>query len=266
MQPYNYTWDNYTIMAFDCDWELQFPTGYVLYWPETIPFSIFAAVIGAVCGSSIKAMNTKASQVYALSFFMYAVMMVDATFADTIFGSFMNSPNVYYQMIAFVLMWIDMVLTSSIALSFGWNALVDAGFIDENSWKSWAFMLFSYFSTGVMWAYVMATNSGYGDILYIYVIVASCGMYVIGEFVSIVIHNRTDGIMWLFIAGLCGVIGIQGMLGTPPIYCEIVGPYFGDTGLWFCFSDFAMICVYRFFVDRAKAEEKKGKQYVTVVN
>jgi len=277
MNPYNYTiWDNITILVNPslgiavsnqsvCDWAILFPNGYILTVPETIPFSILALLIGVYCGNAIKKLNTAESLVYSVTFYLYGIMMTDAMLADTFFAAWETSTNVYQQMFALLLALIDASLTSTIALSFGWNALVDAGFLDEKSWKTWFLMITSYLGITGLWVYAMATmNFNLGYILYTDVIMASCGMYLLGEFVSIVIRKRTDGLVYLVAAGLCGVTGIQGIAGTPPIFCKIFTPYYGDTGLWFSFSDLAMFFVFLYFKERANAEKKKNEERVYV--
>jgi hypothetical protein len=105
---------------------------------------------------------------------------------------------------------IDCGLTSSIAVSFLWNALVDLKLLNEKSCKASLLWTVSYLAFFAAWAYsfLYAIRSAF-KYLYLYTILITCGSYVLIQLYYLVRRARCSGFAWLIAAGLSGGIGVS---------------------------------------------------------
>jgi len=259
LETYNYTVGSEVIVVnpttfltngITCGLQIIFPNGYFIIDPILPLFSFIALMIGINCGNRIRSTNANASLSYSLSFYAYGCMMTIAMLADTFFVAFATSNNSFHVLLELILLWLDVALTSSIALSFGFNALVDAGWINEQSRQPWKVMATVYLSVFGLWFtcifYEIMWLTWY---LYQGIILVSCGMYLAGEFAYIVLKGNTQGIVWLALAGIAGGVGFLGASNFPDTLCNIITPYFGAAGWWFAWSDVSVFLIYVYFMN-----------------
>merc|ERR1711991_502491 len=98
--------------------------------PMLIPTSIGAALIGIYCGLRLWRGTSKSS---AVPFFLFALMMSEA-------GVTHCWARYFNEFGAQVLRFVDVSLTSTIALAFGLIALVDIGRLSETNFLGWLFL------------------------------------------------------------------------------------------------------------------------------
>eukprot|EP01105_Mastigella_eilhardi_P002389 TRINITY_DN1293_c0_g1_i3.p1 TRINITY_DN1293_c0_g1~~TRINITY_DN1293_c0_g1_i3.p1 ORF type:complete len:257 (+),score=59.92 TRINITY_DN1293_c0_g1_i3:412-1182(+) len=174
--------------------------------------------------------------------------------ASCIFNCFMLYESDWFHS---VIGEIDLSLTSSIATSFFWSALSDAGFIDARKNKKWLWaMLASYVLLFLAW-YIMYFSPWKVDptmtfkILYMGVVGVTCGTYVIVEIVLMIVKSQPRGRrICLLLAGLTGGFGFVA-IEIPSVnewLCHSLGPLFAGNFWWFLFSDVAMFLLFCFFM------------------
>jgi len=154
----------------NCTSGLVFENGYTIIEPSLVPTCILAEIIGIYCGRKIAQTNVRGSVVYSITMYMYATMMTFAMLADCLVS--------WDGLFRLVLEFIDVTLTSSVALSFAFNGLVDVGWIDEN-YKTMTVMFVAYLGTSVPYLYAYFTNWGTAyNYIYFCSVGISCGLYV----------------------------------------------------------------------------------------
>lgn len=219
--------------------------------PMIIPSCLCAALIGFTGFRNIrKHPNIRGSLSYALTFGMFGVMMTDAMINDSFLGPNGNPKSVVDIIIAVL----DVGLTSSIALSFTFDGLVDVGAINQRSRKTAAAMLVSYASIFAAWLYCWTTGHlGLGfQYLYIYLIGVTCGAYCVLELVWLAKNLAWAPMKWVLLAGTSGGVGLAA-IAVPSFMawlCDSLGCMFSSMFVWFALTDVAMFSLYKYWMTR----------------
>jgi len=159
------------------------------------------------------------------------------------------------SLIALVVALVDVGLTSSIAVSFGFDGLFDLGWITEST-LTYSIMGLTYTALFVGWYFDLIYGSmNWFMVLYFYVIVVACGIYVITE-LYLIYKNGDNGISYLLIGGSAGFVGIMAVFYTPlaTYLCSYLGkfwsPIFNGQFYWFLLSDVAVYSLYHYVLIR----------------
>jgi len=220
---------------------LQLFNGFVVQEPALIPTCLLAALIGFTGFAKIRKTSVTGHFSYSISFFLFGCMMSDAMFVHC----FLYNPT----HLGYLVEWIDVTLTSCVAISFGFNGFVDLGWLDETSRCARKLMVAVYLLTGLAWYYTIVHNSTSGFMfLYIGVIAISCGIYTVAEIISTLSHHGR-GLPWLLLGGGLGAFGMYTIVSQDfnLELCVRLGPNLGGEFLWFLLSDFSMYCLFRYF-------------------
>lgn len=224
--------------------------GFQIEEPALIPTCILAAIIGLTGFFRIRKTTTTGHFSYSISFLLFGIMMSDAMFVHC----FLYQPN----FIGLFVEWIDVTLTSCVALSFGFNGLVDLGLLKESSCGTKIAMIVTYVLTGLAWLVSIRTNSTEGFmLLYVGVIAISCGIYTVAEFVSLIVRKGT-GFMWLALGGAFGGFGLYSIVS--PTFnltlCATLGANLGGEFLWFLCSDLSMWALMNYYLERTESDKR----------
>lgn len=199
-----------------------------------------AAMIGIKGYKLLSATKAKSYHTYSRAFAMYAVMMTCSGFVHTIVPI---STNAWFN---FVVTYLDMVLTSSIAFHFGLAALSDIG-VDENGKVSKALLFVGEQLIFGLWFYfgwLRPTTNAFWY-LYVGVIVVCCGFWVLTQLV-LMIRNKMAGFTWFALAAFAGGAGLWAELNQS-LFCRLFGPNFGASFWWDALSNMAMVCITGYF-------------------
>jgi hypothetical protein len=211
--------------------------------PSLIPTCIAAALIGIICGLKIKRSNASSSTAYSKSFFMFACMMTDAM----IYHCFLHDQrNTIFTMFSAI---VDAGLSSSIGLSFGFNALFDMGVMQPGI-RSSLIMLGSYAMIIAAWLYTALNGTRNAFvILYDGIIAVSCGLYCVITLIRI-IKSKGLGLKWLLYGGFFGFVGLASVYfpSARNFWCIVFTPWFGAEFWWYVLSDLSMYCLYRYYM------------------
>jgi len=231
---------------------------FVIESPALIPTCFLAAMIGFSAYSTISKANIAGSKFYSMTFFMFGTMMSIAGINDCLLPLNGDQADFIHQF--FMIM--DVGLTSTIGMTFGFNGLIDIGVITEGiaTFTVWGFLAGLIFG---LWFYTIEAMDYQGFMyLYVYVIGFACGLYCICEVIYLVKNRSTKGFVWVFVAGLTGGFGLLCVVDSSISYwfCHTFGCYFGGEFMWFVLSDVAMYANYKYFMSRVlmKATQEKG--------
>jgi len=226
---------------------------FTIYEPILIPLFIAAAIIGIVGFIKTRQLSTRGHIVYSISFLMYAFMMTSAM----ILHCFIYIPQGPLSLLTIVFSTIDAGLTSSIAISFFFNGLIDIGALKENT-KTYMLMFTSYTAVFIAWLFAFIYNNQILTlILYFGVIAVACSFYIIFQIIKLIQRKSLKGFGWLFIAGITGGIGfICVFYGPVSLWlCLEFGNYFGPEFWWCAFSDIAVIGLEMYFSTSTKVSD-----------
>jgi len=248
----------YGVYGGMCDLAIEFPNGYELGLPLLSLFSLIALIIGLYCSSRIWASKLPSRRFYGITFFTYGVMMTSAMFADSIIPGF-HSKARWLVILEGIVGWIDGSLTSSIAISFGFNGLADVGLINEGSKKSTIAMALTYISIFGAWffALFLTTDPSFGWQIYFWTCLLGPSVYIACELVYLFFQGHTDGVGYLVVAALAGAAGLHALLDYPGWLCYLLTPWLGNSEWWFLFSDVAMFAIYKFFMVNHAAMQRQ---------
>jgi len=231
------------------DWTIQSP--------ELVPTCVAAAVIGITAGNAIRKLvpvTTNSRIMYMITFYTFAVMMSDASLTDCLLAHVGNDNDDLHFFVGLV----DVVLTSSVALSFSFNALADLDWISGDSMWTRACMLFSYGVLLAAWIIafedMMATAFQY---LYIDLIAISCSFYAAVQVYLLVKSKSTAGLRWVSVGVAAGALGLAGV-AFPDFdtwLCHQFGCHFAGNFLWFMLTDVSMYALYRYYLARNTTDE-----------
>jgi len=222
--------------------EIQF-MGLTLRQPTVIPVCWLAGLIGIIGFFQLRKTRVTGSFSYSISFLMFGIMMLDASVGDCILPL-----SAFESTTGLIIFLLDVGLTSSIAVSFMFNGLIDVGLIKETVTSTKVLMLLSYLSLFVAWyvALVKSWDLAF-QVLYEDVIAIACGIYVITEAIYI-LRNNAKGLGWLISGGTCGAVGLFLMKDDSLGFCELFSPWFNGMFWWFLLSDAAMYCMFYYFL------------------
>jgi len=229
--------------------------GYIIVNPSLIPTCILAVVIGVYGFLSVRAQKpARGYATYSLTFLMYGFMMTSAMFADCL------SENLK-PFTADLSAIIDAGLSSSIAVSFAFNGLVDLGLLNESHWYCWVMELTCFATLFVSWivAFIHQDYTQALLVLYRDVIAISCGFYLVTQ-VFWFFKKGPTGFLWIFWGGLAGAIGLGSVFSVTiaSFWCTWLGAYSGWLGpsfVWFILSDVSVYCLVRYWLARSKQEQ-----------
>jgi hypothetical protein len=172
-------------------------------------------------------------------------MMTVAAFADSLLPGNSSVPRPLEMFGE----WLDVSLTSSIAVSMMFNGLADVRLVNPDSTRTKIAQALFYVSVFAGYAYnIFYDPTSYiGVYIYEYLTIFTCGLYVVSELVYIVFQRHFAGVQYLFIAGVSGAAGLYGMIHYPPWLCVLLTPIFGMSEMWFFLSDLAMLCIFGFY-------------------
>jgi len=223
---------------------------YDIQSPELIPTCIIAGIIGINGFIQMRKQTNRTGYLsYAFTFLLFGIMMPDAMLTDCLLPHWGNPDDWPHFLIAVL----DVGLTSSIGLSFGFLGLIDLGIISENSTGTIVTMVCSYLFFFGAWSYVIQNQMWSAFvILYVYVIGFSCALYCVAELIFLIKSKTTQGLIWIIIGGFAGAIGLGAIYfqGFDYWLCKHFGCYFGGDFLWFVLSDISMYCIYKWFMTR----------------
>jgi len=234
-----------------CAAGLEFPFGWTWADPFLVPLSLMALAIGVFAARNVFAPKALSSQLYALSLFSYGLMMTSAMFADSLLGGFMvEKPHDASSWAKFIFGWIDMTLTSSIAVSLAFNGLSDLGLLDEDSRKARSVMALTYATIGAAWLWALWTLWELSFfVLYVGIVILGCATFLIAELVYLCRASSTSrGIAFLMACGMFGFAGLAMLFLYPPSLCVLLTPLFGNNEWWFLLANCAIWCLYRYYV------------------
>jgi len=175
--------------------------------------------------------------------------MSDAALVDSILSAHGNPTDALHIITAVL----DVGLTSSIAMSFFWDGLVDVGILSENI-KLYIMMGISYVAIFAAWFYTIINQWWDGFLyFYVYLIFFCCGVYCIMELVHLIQTRSATGLVWVFVAGVSGGLGLFAIYDVNWDYwlCDTLGCHFSGDFIWFFLSDVAMWCCYKYYMARA---------------
>jgi len=133
--------------------------------------------------------------------------------------------------------------------------------IEEGSCKTFCAMLSSYVILLFVWVYALYSQlEMMAVVVYVGVTFVSCGFYAIAEFVYIILKGNKKGMVWLILGSIEGVAGLAAMLFWTDKLCLIFTPFLNGAFWWFVASDFAMLYIYKFFMENkvGLVQEEKG--------
>lgn len=158
-----------------------------------------------------------------------------------------------------LVMIIDLGLTSSIAISFFWNGLVDLRLIDDRSPCARSAMTLSYILMIATWTYAIVNKiQNAFNYLYSGVILIACGLYLVFQLVAMCRNRRFS--RFFLSAGIFGAAGMWAMKNGAWV-CARFGATWNSSFWWDFFSDLAMIAILYFYFDtRVPAEEDPAPQ------
>jgi len=231
-----------------CDSAVIF--GLKMQGPEVIPCCMLAAYIGISSFIKIrKYPNVIGWNSYSWTFLMFGIMMSSAGLVDSVLA-YVGNPNDWLH---WILMEIDLGLTSSIGVSFFFDGLVDTGLINEDSKATKVSMMVTYASMFIGWGVVFHYQWWNGFIyMYIMLIFFTCGFYVIMEFVHIIRQRLFNGLGWVALGAFSGGLGLAA-IAYPPWdmwLCHNFGCHLAGNFVWFALSDVSMYSLFRFYMSR----------------
>jgi hypothetical protein len=206
-----------------------------------IPLCIMAAIIGYQGSGVIRLSKAKGYKTYSRAYGMYAIMMTCSGLAHCVVPS---STNIWFN---FVITFLDLALTSSIAFHFGLAALVDLGLDEDGKFMTtltWS-GLGSIFALWMWFGYLHPTGYAFWY-LYVGVIVICCGFYVLAQAI-LLIRNGLRGFMWFATGAAAGGIGLWCALNRG-LLCTKFGANFGASFWWDALSNVAMIALAGYFL------------------
>jgi len=218
--------------------------------PFLVPLSLIALVIGIFASRNVRATQAPSSKLYALSLFMYGIMMTSAMFADSLLGGWINgqAPHGVLAWAKFLIAWVDVTLTSSIAVSFFFNGLSDLGKLNEDSKTARVVMFGTYVAIGIAWFYALWINWLWAfPILYLLLVFLACSGYVLCELIYLC-RGNARGLGHLIAAGAFGLLGLLCLVMYPPKLCIVFTSWWGNSEWWFFFSNCAVWSVYQYFM------------------
>eukprot|EP01122_Echinamoeba_exundans_P001584 TRINITY_DN11606_c1_g1_i1.p1 TRINITY_DN11606_c1_g1~~TRINITY_DN11606_c1_g1_i1.p1 ORF type:complete len:326 (+),score=66.74 TRINITY_DN11606_c1_g1_i1:23-979(+) len=229
--------------------------GFLLYNWSVIPACLWAVAIGFIGARYIRNLTpgVRGSWSYKVTFLMYGVMMWHSMLVHTVTTS-INNPT-FTLLVAII----DLGLTSSIAVSFFWNGLVDLRLIDDRSPCSHAPMFLSYVLMIGAWTYALVhkINNAF-NYLYLGVILVACGSYLVFQVITMFRNKKFS--RFFLSAGIFGAAGIWSMKNNA-VLCARLGPALNGSFWWDIFSDLAMIAILYFYFDtRVPVEEDPAPQ------
>jgi hypothetical protein len=214
--------------------------GFRVYYPMLIPLCLMAAMIGIRGAKAIAMTGAKGYKTYSHAFGMYAVMMTCSGLAHCIVPS---STSAVFN---FVVTYLDLALTSSIAFHFGLAALADLGMDENGKMMSFLTTFGEVLIFGLWYYFGYLHPTGYAFwYLYVGLIVICCGFWVLAQAVML-LRNGLRGMMWFTTAAAAGGIGLWCALNRG-IMCARFGANFGASFWWDALSNLAMIALAGYF-------------------
>jgi len=213
-------------------------------WP-LVPSWVAAFAIGMISGVVCWRLgpHVVGSRFYAVSFFTYAVMMTGGLVMHCFFTvECENGAKPSYAYLNWILT--TATLTSTIAVNFLFNGLVDIGYVSEDSKKPW--IAFGLCFCALAFAYVFWGNL---TVLYNDVIFVCCGLYLPIQLYRIFNSGTCAGWQYLTLAGVTGAIGFAIEVVNPLAcyLCLLFGPWIQETAWYYC-ADLAMFFMLKYFL------------------
>jgi len=206
-----------------------------------IPLCIMAAVIGVRGCQTIRKSAAQSNRTYSRAYGMYAVMMTCSGLSHCVVPS---STNLVFN---FLVTFLDLALTSSIAFHFGLAALADLGLDEDGKMMR---LLVTLGETGIFGAwlwYGYLHPTGYAFwYLYVGVIVVCCGAYVLTQ-AFLLLRNRFRGLCWIALGVTAGGVGLWCALNRGSL-CARFGANFGSSFWWDALSNIAMTALVGYYL------------------
>jgi len=223
--------------------------GDYVYWEPNIVLPCLGALTVGLYGfiNAWPYRNTvKAGWAYALSFLFFACMMTDAAYFHLVwYDGFL--PGGVAQMVSGM---VDAGLTSSIAATYLWIALMELGIVPDGTATRIAAGL-SYVGIFAAWyigLYVFKQVLDTFYVLYLGLIGVGCGLFGVSQIVAL-IRSHCAGVAPLLCALLAGGAGLAALMDptVQPWLCSHLGKWLNGDFWWFTLSDVAMFCNYLYF-------------------
>ncbi|KAF2071095.1 hypothetical protein CYY_007581 [Polysphondylium violaceum] len=214
--------------------------GYTIMDPVLIPLCMWALYIGI--SRFIKFRKQSNTYFYSITFLTYGIMMTFAMMSDSLSA---NSNSFW----SIAVNYMDVDLTSTVATLFFYCGLADIGKLDMKSIGARLLVCGSSLLIASLWFYSFAitrNDSIWPRILYQGVVGVSCGFYLVFQLYYL---SKKLGsfrpIVWLFIAGVTGGIGLV-ITFESPLWCHYFGSHFNPSYIWFLLSDITMLLISRY--------------------
>jgi len=201
-----------------------------------------AAMIGIRGSSFISLTKAKGYLTYRRIYAMYAVMMTCSGLAHCIV------PSSNSALFNFIVTYLDLALTSSIAFHFALAALADFGLDESGCIMQGLFAAGEVLIFGLwLWfGYIHPSTNAFWY-LYVGIIAISCSAYVIFQTI-LLCCNKFRGFGWLASGAVAGGVGLWCALNRG-LLCAKFGANFGASFWWDAFSNIAMLALAGYYLN-----------------
>mmetsp|Transcript_8754 Transcript_8754/g.9477 ORF Transcript_8754/g.9477 Transcript_8754/m.9477 type:complete len:283 (+) Transcript_8754:49-897(+) len=234
--------------------------GLTITAPGNLPCCLAALIVGIYAGVKIYKNKAQTNVMYAITFVMVGIMMLDAGFNDCILASFPWTKEHLFFLI------FDVSFTSSIGIAFLFDALIDAHIIKQSACSVISFVL-CVASLFVAWTYAILHQKGGKafEWLYFGCVGIGCGSWVVVQ-ILLVIHRRSlKGTGWLLLGALVGGFGFLAVKEAKinMFLCKLLDCYLAGDFVWFLATPIAIYFIYRYVLE---VQPKTQAQFVNQYN
>jgi hypothetical protein len=216
-----------------------------------LPTWIGAVAVGIFCGLRILSLGpgVVGSLSYGISFLTYAVMMTSGFVTHSLFLVECKAadPTLPYYVVSII----DGSLSTCIAVSFFFNALVDARVLKERTAFTTAIMAGSYVAVFVLYL----LNFSVFDLYFVGIIVC-CGSYVVVQ-LFLLLSSGCKGVSRLLLAAVAGGIGLPALTIFACDSCHLLGNGAPET-MWYALADVSMFSMFLFVMATRQREDERG--------
>lgn len=221
--------------------------GFEILSPANVPCCIASLIIGLWTSSIVRRKKLKSYYYYSLAFKFTGIMMTCSTLVNSILISI--AKQVLWLFMSLLL--VDETLTSAIAVTFFFGALVDLNCIkDKTVWARVFHQILIYTLMG-LWIWQLVTNNqALRMILYSVTILVFCGFWVLSQFILILMAQSYKGLKFLILAAVSGFFGLL-CINDMTLYkelCELFSCYFSGGFFWFLVTPLCIYFIYKYYL------------------